>query len=118
LPVVSILCPVLHEEDVIGSLVTALERIDYPPDLLDVKLLIEADDALTMLGLEGRPLPKWMEIITVPADKLRTKPRAMNYALPFCRGEIVGIYDAEDRPEPDQVARVVAHLRAAPPDVA
>ena len=46
--------------------------------------------------------------MTVPADALRTKPRAMNYALPFCRGEIVGVYDAEDRPDPGQIRAVVA----------
>ena len=30
----------------------------------------------------------------------RTKPKALNYALPLARGEYVVIYDAEDRPEP------------------
>ena len=42
----------------------------------------------------------------------------MNYALPFCRGDIVGIYDAEDRPDPGQIRAVVQHLQAAPPEVA
>ena len=32
----------------------------------------------------------------------------MNYALPFCRGDIVGVYDAEDRPDPGQIRAVVA----------
>jgi cellulose synthase/poly-beta-1,6-N-acetylglucosamine synthase-like glycosyltransferase len=42
----------------------------------------------------------------------------MNYALPFCTGEIVGIYDAEDRPDPAQIRAVVEPLRHAPPEVA
>ena len=54
----------------------------------------------------------------MPADALKTKPRAMNYALPFCRGDIVGVYDAEDRPDPGQIRAVVQHLQAAPPEVA
>ena len=42
----------------------------------------------------------------------------MNYALPFCRGDIVGVYDAEDRPDPGQIRAVVQHLQSAPPEVA
>ena len=54
----------------------------------------------------------------MPPDTLRTKPKAMNYALPFCRGDIVGVYDAEDRPDPGQIRAVVQHLQSAPPEVA
>jgi cellulose synthase/poly-beta-1,6-N-acetylglucosamine synthase-like glycosyltransferase len=42
----------------------------------------------------------------------------MNYALAFCEGEIVGVYDAEDRPDPAQIRAVVRRLRDAPPEVA
>ena len=54
----------------------------------------------------------------MPPDTLRTKPKAMNYALPFCRGDIVWVYDAEDRPDPGQIRAVVQHLQSAPPEVA
>ena len=33
----------------------------------------------------------------------RTKPKALNAALPFVRGKFVAVFDAEDRPEPDQL---------------
>ena len=33
----------------------------------------------------------------------RTKPKALNAALPFARGSFVAVFDAEDRPEPDQL---------------
>lgn len=42
----------------------------------------------------------------------------MNYALPFATGEIVGIYDAEDHPEPDQLLKVAAAFATAPPEIA
>ena len=42
----------------------------------------------------------------------------MNYALPFCRGDIVGVYDAEDKPDPGQIRAVVQHLMDAAPEVA
>jgi cellulose synthase/poly-beta-1,6-N-acetylglucosamine synthase-like glycosyltransferase len=62
-------------------------------------------------------LPPTVEVVTVPPGAIQTKPRAMNYALPFCRGEIVGVYDAEDIPHPAQIRAVVHHLLQAPPRV-
>ena len=118
LPRVSILVPLLREEAVAQRLLEALAAMDYPAALLDIKLVLEADDAITRAAIDRAVLPPTIEVVTVPADTLRTKPRAMNYALPFCRGDIVGVYDAEDRPDPGQIRAVVAHLQAAPPEVA
>jgi cellulose synthase/poly-beta-1,6-N-acetylglucosamine synthase-like glycosyltransferase len=49
----------------------------------------------------------------VPDGQPRTKPRACNYGLMFARGEYVVIYDAEDRPEPDQLLKVLMTFRHA-----
>lgn len=118
LPRVSLLVPLLREEAVAKRLLDALAAMDYPAALLDIKLVLEADDAVTRAAIERAELPPNIEVVTVPHDGLRTKPRAMNYALPFCTGEIVGVYDAEDRPDPAQIRAVVDHLRHAPPEVA
>jgi cellulose synthase/poly-beta-1,6-N-acetylglucosamine synthase-like glycosyltransferase len=118
LPRVSILVPLLREEKVARRLLEALAAMDYPAALLDIKLVLEADDAVTRAALLRAELPSTIEVISVPHDSLKTKPKAMNYALPFCRGEIVGIYDAEDRPDPGQIRAVVQHLQSAPPEVA
>ena len=118
LPRVSILVPLLREEAVAERLLQALAAMDYPAALLDIKLVLEADDTVTRAAIDRATLPPTIEVVAVPADGLKTKPRAMNYALPFCRGDIVGVYDAEDRPEPGQIRAVVHHLQAAPPEVA
>ena len=58
-------------------------------------------------------------MIEVPsANNLTTKPRALNYALDFCRGSIIGVWDAEDAPEPDQIEKVVTRFQHAPENVA
>ncbi len=116
-PKVTVLVPLFHENRVLDALLAALEKLTYPKELLDVKILLEEKDTITAAALAARILPRWIEIITVPADTLQTKPRAMNYALPYCKGDIIGIYDAEDRPDPDQIDKVVAHLMAAPNSV-
>lgn len=118
LPKVSVLVPLWREARVAEALLDALRAMEYPAPLLDIKLVLEEEDETTRAAITRCSLPPTIEIVTVPFGALRTKPLAMNYALPFCRGEIVGVYDAEDRPGPDQLRAVVHHLMAAPPEVA
>ncbi len=118
LPCVSILVPLHREPDIAAPLTERLSRLEYPNELLDICLVVEADDTETLDALEAADLPPWMRVIPVPDGHPRTKPRAMNYALNFTRGDIVGIYDAEDAPAADQLHAVVARFSAAPPDVA
>ena len=69
-------------------------------------------------ALERQALPGWVRVIPVPDAQLRTKPRALNYAMLFARGTVVGVYDAEDAPDPDQIHRVVACFHRGPPTLA
>ncbi len=117
-PTVTVLLPLLREGRVLDRLIEALRALDYPASRLDLVALVEERDDETHDTLAALDLPPNLRLLTVPHGTLRTKPRAMNYALPFCRGEIIGIYDAEDRPEPDQILRVVSRLRDAPAQVA
>lgn len=118
LPVVSVMVPLFHEADIAARLVRRLSRLDYPRELLDILLVVEQADTQTRAALAGASLPGWMRVVTVPDGPLRTKPRALNFALNFCRGAIVGIWDAEDAPAPDQIRAVVRHLGRAPAEVA
>lgn len=118
MPVVSILLPLFNEPDIAGQLVRRVDRLDYPRELLDVILLIEDEDQTTRAALARAELPFWMRAIIVPPGQPRTKPRAMNYGLNFARGSIVGVYDAEDAPEPDQIRKIAQRFLDVPPDVA
>ena len=118
LPCISILVPLHREPDIAGPLTARLARLDYPRELLDICLVVEADDHATLDALAAADLPRWMRVIPVPDGQPRTKPRAMNYALNFTRGTIVGVYDAEDAPAPDQLMAVATRFQAAPRTVA
>lgn len=118
LPKVSLLVPLYHEQDIAELLVKRLSALNYPPALLDICLVVEHDDAITQATLARTDLPQWFQIVRVPAGSVRTKPRALNYALDFCTGSIVGVYDAEDSPDPDQIDLVVQRFQDAPADVA
>ncbi len=113
LPVYSILLPMYHEAATLPNIAQALRSIDYPLSKLDIKLILEQDDDETIdkakeLGLEGI-----FEIIRVPDCLPKTKPKACNYALHFCRGELATIYDGEDAPEPDQLKKAVIAFQMA-----
>ncbi len=118
LPRVSILVPLFRETDIAHALVARLSRLTYPKCLLDVILVLEEADDLTRETLASIDLPPWIRPVVVPDGQPRTKPRAMNYALDFCQGEIIGIFDAEDAPDPDQITRVARRFQSAPRDLA
>lgn len=117
-PVVSLLVALHHEPDIAPRLVARLSRLDYPRELLDVLLIVEAEDIATRDALTAAGLPPWMRVLPVPPGRVKTKPRALNYALPLCRGSIVGVYDAEDAPAADQIVRAVERFHARGPEVA
>jgi len=118
LPIISIIVPLYKERAIAQRLLKRLERLTYPRELLDICLAVESDDIVTRDALSQEPLPRWMRQIIVPQGAIRTKPRALNYTLDFCKGSIVGIYDAEDAPAPDQLEKVAARFAAAGPNTA
>lgn len=115
LPTLSLLVALYGESEIVPRLIRRLCALDYPRDRLDTVILVEADDTPTRTALSAIDLPRWMRVIPVPTGQLRTKPRALNFGLDFTRGDIVGVYDAEDRPAPDQLRQVAASFAAAPP---
>lgn len=118
LPKVSVLVPLYQEKEIADALVQRLGKLTYPKALLDVILVLEEHDTVTRDTLDATDLPTWMRVIKVPAfGGLTTKPRAMNYALDFCDGEIIGIWDAEDAPAPDQIETVVHRFGQVDDDV-
>jgi glycosyltransferase XagB len=111
LPLYSILVPMYKEPDVLPILAAALKRMDYPKSKLDIKLVLEEGDTETIEAAKTLALDATFEIVRVPRSQPKTKPKACNYALRLCRGQYVTIYDAEDKPEPDQLKKVVAAFR-------
>lgn len=118
LPVYTVLVPLFREANVAPGLIRALAKLDYPAAKLDIKLILEACDPETIEKIRSLHLPGAFEIIVVPDMQPRTKPKALNYALQLARGDYAVIYDAEDRPEPEQLRAALAAFRAGPPNLA
>jgi cellulose synthase/poly-beta-1,6-N-acetylglucosamine synthase-like glycosyltransferase len=75
--------PLYKEPHALPHLVKALSELDYPVDRLTVT------------------------VVEIPVVYPRTKPKACNVGLAVAEGDFLVIYDAEDRPEPDQLKKAV-----------
>jgi cellulose synthase/poly-beta-1,6-N-acetylglucosamine synthase-like glycosyltransferase len=117
-PLFSVLVALYREANMVPGLLAALERLAWPRDQLEIKLVCEADDAATLAAIRAHPLPRHIEIVEVPPGLPRTKPKALAYALPLTGGEFVTLYDAEDRPDPMQLAEAWQRFRQSGPDLA
>jgi cellulose synthase/poly-beta-1,6-N-acetylglucosamine synthase-like glycosyltransferase len=118
LPIYTVMAALYREAASVDGLLRAIERFDYPPEKLDVILAVEADDRETRAAIETRRRRVPVTVIPVPAAGPRTKPKALNVALPFARGAFTVIFDAEDRPEPDQLRRALQAFRTSGDDLA
>lgn len=117
-PVYSVLVPLFREVAVLPQLMAALRELNYPADKLDIKLILEEEDILMQRAVAALTREAHVEVIVVPASLPQTKPRALNYALQFCRGDLLTIYDAEDVPDRDQLEKAARRFAAAPRELA
>lgn len=103
MPVYSVLVALHRERAVVPQLLVALGKLQWPRARLEIKLVCEEDDEETLSALAAHRLHPCIEIVRVPPSLPRTKPKALAYALPLCTGEFLTLYDAEDRPHPQQL---------------
>jgi len=118
LPTYTILIPLYREAEVLERLVRGLEALDYPAGKLDIQLLLEEDDAETIAAARRLDLPLHFRCLVVPDGLPKGKPRACNYGLASSSADLLVIYDAEDRPDPDQLRKAAAAFRQVPDSVA
>ena len=118
LPIYTVMIALYREATSVAPLLQAIADLDYPREKLDVILVTEADDEMTRQAIARlQPMPH-VQVITVPAIGPQTKPKALNYALPFARGSFVAVFDAEDRMEPTQLRAALDAFNHHGPDIA
>jgi len=112
-PIYSILVPVYKEAGMMVQLSQTLRAIDWPEDRLDIQILVEYDDAQTLAAAEAAVFPQHTRLTVIPPGPVRTKPHALNYGLSEARGDFICIFDAEDRPHPQQLKAAYDAFQAA-----
>ena len=117
-PVYSVIVALRGEARVVDQLLSAIERLNYPHEKLDVIIAVEAEDHATRAAITARKHRIPIMIVPVPAVGPATKPKALNVALPFARGTFTVIYDAEDRPERNQLRAALKAFQSGGGDLA
>ncbi|WP_244431905.1 glycosyltransferase family 2 protein [Rhodopseudomonas sp. B29] len=108
LPVYTAVAALHREAKSVGPLLQAIEALDYPPEKLDIIVVLEPHDLATRAAIARLGPRPHLRVLIAPATMPQTKPKALNVALPFVRGSMVTVFDAEDRPEPGQLRTVLA----------
>lgn len=117
LPRYTVLVALFKETRILQHLAASLRALNYPAAKLDIKLILEEVDQDTIAAVQALKLPPHFDIVIVPDGHPRTKPRALNYALQFATGDYLVIYDAEDRPDPNQLRKAAAQFSKASKNV-
>ena len=115
LPIYTVLVPCYREQNIVHQLVDNLGRLDYPAEKLQILLLLEADDHETIDAAYASNPPNNVTIVITPDGQPKTKPKACNVGLSLALGKYLVIFDAEDRPEPDQLKRAVVAFGKSDP---
>jgi cellulose synthase/poly-beta-1,6-N-acetylglucosamine synthase-like glycosyltransferase len=114
LPTYTVLVPLYREAAVVPELMKRLAALDYPGSKLEIFILLEESDPESRLAVARCAESPAISVLVVPPAEPRTKPKALTFALPFARGDYVVVFDAEDRPEPDQLRKAASAFREHP----
>ena len=118
LPIYTIIVALYDEATIVPRLIAALRALDYPGEKLQIVLVLEPDDVSTPAALAKLELDPRFELLIAPDAGPRTKPRALNAALALARGTYTAVFDAEDRPAPDQLHRALDAFLGNGPEIA
>lgn len=101
----SLIVPARHEEAVLEATLSRLVKSDHPD--FEVLVVVGSDDPGTR-EVADRVAGRHPELVKVVLDDCwpKSKPKALNTALPYCTGAITGVFDAEDVVHPALLARV------------
>jgi len=107
LPIYTIVVALYQEASAVSGLAAALHDLDYPAEKLQIVFVLEPNDRATRDAVLQLNLGAPFEILIAPDIGPRTKPKALNAALALAKGTFIAVFDAEDRPAPDQLHRAL-----------
>jgi cellulose synthase/poly-beta-1,6-N-acetylglucosamine synthase-like glycosyltransferase len=113
-PIYTVITAVYREASVVPQLVSQLMALNWPASRIEILIACEESDTSTIEALRREIDPSRIQIIVAPKMGPQTKPRALSLALQAARGEFVVIYDAEDRPHPDQLMEAYQRFQREP----
>ncbi len=102
----TLLLPARHEEEVIQDTIQYMADLNYPRDLVQILVVIEAGDRGTITKVEEKVADLRshgvgnVRLLTFD-DPPINKPHGLNVGLLEATGDVVTVFDAEDEPHPN-----------------
>ncbi|MFD6418312.1 glycosyltransferase [Streptomyces sp. NPDC060194] len=100
----SLLVPARHEQAVLDHTITRLLESSHTD--FEILVIVGHDDPGTAAVAERAAERDARVRVVVDHHAAKNKPKALNTALPQCRGDVVGVFDAEDQVHPELLAHV------------
>jgi cellulose synthase/poly-beta-1,6-N-acetylglucosamine synthase-like glycosyltransferase len=112
----SLLVPARHEQAVLEHTVERLLRSTHQG--YEIIIIVGHDDPETAAVADrvAATAPGRILVVT-DHNEVKNKPRALNTALPYVRGDVVGVFDAEDQVHPQLLEHVDHAFRSTDADV-
>jgi cellulose synthase/poly-beta-1,6-N-acetylglucosamine synthase-like glycosyltransferase len=112
----SLIVPARHEEAVLEHTLSRLISSDHPD--FEVLVVVGHDDPGTREVAErmANRYPDRIKVVVDPSWP-KSKPKALNAALPYCSGMITGVFDAEDDVHPALLRRVDQCFQSTDSDI-
>lgn len=111
----SLILPARDEAAVIGHTINSLTNLNYPKDMFEVLVMIRADDYQTINAANAAISQTTNNIRVIPIDgDAHNKAYSLNLALHLASHDVIGIFDAEDEPSREILAKVNDYLLTHP----
>ena len=110
-PIVTIQLPVFNELYVVDRLITAVAKMNYPADLLEIQVLDDSTDQTSDLILEKiSEFPDLNFNYLHRTDRSGFKAGALKEGLAKASGEFIAIFDADFVPDPDFLLKNIPYF--------
>lgn len=106
----SLIVPMKNEVKVAKRILESLLKLDYPAEKFEILVVDDGstDGTSAVCKRFARSYPKRIKYLRMRVSK--GKPAALNYALKFAAGDVVGVFDADNIPERSTLAKVVKYF--------
>ncbi len=109
-PKFSIIVPTKNEDAVIERCLSSIIDLNYPKDKLEV-IIVDGNSTDSTYKICSEFAVKYPNIFKLIGEKKSNgKPAALNLAIPYTTGEIVGVFDADSLPEKDVLRKVTSYF--------
>jgi cellulose synthase/poly-beta-1,6-N-acetylglucosamine synthase-like glycosyltransferase len=111
----SLILPARHEEQVLPATLRRMAEQQHP--YFEVIVVVGDDDPGTHRAADEAVAGDPRFRVVVDANPVKSKPKALNTALPHCRGDVVGVFDAEDQVAPGLLTAIDRRFQQTGADV-